>query len=160
MRVHVLGGRRLEAGGEGEGGGSPSLSCLGLWPPSDWHITFYKKHWPFQLTWCLTLGLFFSFFFFFFNVAKEKYSQKHKRSTEARWCPKNNGSVSSEEASMSPAAHRPIRVKAEKDPAASVRRIGPGLPPNDCTASEGLLWHDTQFPGNDRSALCTGHGCC
>lgn len=28
---------------------------------------------------------------------------------------------------MSPAAHSPIRVKAEKEPAASVRRIGPGL---------------------------------
>lgn len=64
--VHVLRGRRLKAGGECLCRGSLSLSCLELLPPSDWHITFYKEHRPFQLTWGLTPGrVFFGFFFFF-----------------------------------------------------------------------------------------------
>lgn len=64
-RVHVLGSTRLEAGGGWRGAGRVwrvSQSFLsGIVTRGDWHITFYKEHRPFQLTWGLMSGLFFFF---------------------------------------------------------------------------------------------------
>lgn len=83
------------------------------------------------------------------NFAKTKSARRHVGARE-------NVSVNQNQAAMSPRRPRTIRVKAEKDPAASLRRIRAGTPPNDFTASEGLLRHDTQFPSNGRADSCPG----